>query len=321
MPIHLDVVSVERTVYSDEVDTVIAPGIEGEMAIKPRHASLMTGLNYGQLVIKKAGLPDEIIAIGTNASDLRTVSDILTASGTTGVTDALGPATAGVTRLLRLSNNGVTRDVTVTKADYDLSPLSPRYGAITLSSNGHQIGYLNLRTFITAADPQLKDAFQRFRAQGITEFIIDMRYNGGGLVDIADLVGDLLGGARSSNEVWERTTYRPEKASNNTTHRFVQRSQAVSPVKIAFIGTPSTASASEIVINGTLPYLGASVSLIGGNTYGKPVGQIAVDRAQCDDRLRVVAFGVANAAGNSGYYNGPYGYGRPYYGGYYGYRY
>ncbi|MFN8498816.1 MAG: F0F1 ATP synthase subunit epsilon [Anaerolineae bacterium] len=71
MPIHLDVVSVERTVYSDEVDTVIAPGIEGEMAIKPRHASLMTGLNYGQLVIKKTGLPDEIIAIGGGFMEVR----------------------------------------------------------------------------------------------------------------------------------------------------------------------------------------------------------------------------------------------------------
>ncbi len=71
MPIHLDVVSVERTVYSDEVDTVVAPGIEGEMAIKPRHASLMTALNYGQLVIKKNGLPDEIIAIGGGFMEVR----------------------------------------------------------------------------------------------------------------------------------------------------------------------------------------------------------------------------------------------------------
>ena len=71
MPIRLDVVAVDRTVYSDDVDMVIAPGIEGEMAIKPRHASLMTALNYGQLVIKKNGLPDEIIAIGGGFMEVR----------------------------------------------------------------------------------------------------------------------------------------------------------------------------------------------------------------------------------------------------------
>ena len=44
-----------------------------------------------------------------------------------------------------------------------------------------------------------------------------------------------------------------------------------------------------MVINTFVPYLGNNMALIGANTYGKPVGQIALDRAQCDDRLRVVA--------------------------------
>lgn len=71
MPIHLEVVSIERTVFSDDVDMVIAPGAEGEMGILPRHASLMTGLSYGDLIVKKAGQPDQHIAIGGGFMEVR----------------------------------------------------------------------------------------------------------------------------------------------------------------------------------------------------------------------------------------------------------
>ena len=75
-------------------------------------------------------------------------------------------------------------------------------------------------------------------------------------------------------------------------------------MKIAFIGTGGTASASELVINSFTPYLRTSSALVGSNTFGKPVGQIALDRSQCDDRLRVVAFKTENAERQGDYYTG-----------------
>ncbi len=248
---------------------------------------------------------DEIIAIGDTSATLRTVTDIITAEGTAGVTTALGATTAGVTRTLRLTSPaGVTRNVTVTKADYSLSPVSSRYGTSVINDAGKRVGYLNLRTFISTADPQLRTAFEQFRAAGITEFIIDFRYNGGGLVSTANLMGDLLGGNRSSFDIFSNTTYRTEKSSQNSIKRFAPGAQSVSPVKIAFIGTGATASASELVINGFIPYLGANVALIGANTFGKPVGQVALDRAACDDRLRAIAFSLRNSANSDAYYDG-----------------
>lgn len=246
----------------------------------------------------------EIVAIGESATALRTVSDIITAEGTAGVTAALGPTTAGVTRTLRITNASGTSTVTVTKSDYSLTPVSSRYGSLIIDDGGKRVGYLNLRTFISSADPQLRTAFANFRAAGITEFIIDFRYNGGGLVSTADLMGDLLGGNRSTFDVFSQTTYRPEKSSRNSTKRFSPTAQSVSPVKIAFIGTGATASASELVINSFIPYLGANVALIGANTFGKPVGQIALDQAACDDRLRAVAFSLRNSANSDAYYDG-----------------
>jgi carboxyl-terminal processing protease len=248
---------------------------------------------------------DEIVAIGDTPTALRTVTDIITAEGTAGVTTALGATTAGVTRTLRVTSPAnVTRDVTVTKADYALSPVSSRYGAQIIVDGAKRVGYLNLRTFISTADPQLRTAFDQFRAAGITEFIVDFRYNGGGLVSTAELMGDLLGGNRATSEIFSQTTYRASKSSNNSIKRFARASQAVSPVKIAFIGTGATASASELVINGFIPYLGVNVGLIGANTFGKPVGQVALDKAACDDRLRAIAFSLRNSANSDAYYDG-----------------
>jgi carboxyl-terminal processing protease len=64
------------------------------------------------------------------------------------------------------------------------------------------------------------------------------------------------------------------------------------------------ASASELVMNTFNPYLGTNIALVGSNTFGKPVGQIGIDRAACDDRMRVVAFSTQNANNGGFYFNG-----------------
>ncbi|WP_404335751.1 S41 family peptidase [Sphingomonas sp. MMS12-HWE2-04] len=246
----------------------------------------------------------EILAIGTSAGNLRTVAAIMAASGTAGLSDALGPDTAGTARVLQIADASGTRNVTVTKADFELQPLSSDYGWKILNDGGAKVGYVNLRTFITTADAQLRTAFAQFRANGVTNFVVDLRYNGGGLISIAETLGDLLGGGHPTTDVFDYVSFRPEKAAENSTRFFQPQPQSVAATKIAFIGTGGTASASELVINAFLPYLHANVGLIGSNTYGKPVGQIALDKPACDDRLRVIALAVQNSQRQGGYYTG-----------------
>ena len=247
----------------------------------------------------------EIIAIGPSEGNLVSVSSIVASQGSAGVSEALGPSTAGTSRVLRIADASGTRNVTVVKADFNISPLSSRYGVKVIDNGGGQrVGYINMRTFISTANDQLRTAFADFRAQGITNFVIDFRYNGGGLVSTAELMGDLLGQNRSTSDVFSLTRFRPSKSSNNETRRFMPQPQSVSPIKIAFISTGATASASELVMNSFIPYLGVNAALVGSNTFGKPVGQIALDKSECDDRVRVVAFAKDNAAGNGDYYSG-----------------
>jgi C-terminal processing protease CtpA/Prc len=246
----------------------------------------------------------EILAIGTSTGNLRTISDLVKAGGWNAVSDALGPDTQGTTRVfqIRQANSSVST-VSITKRAFDIPPVSSRFGAKIIDNAGQKVGYVNLRTFVTTADRSLREAFAMFKAQGVTQIIVDLRYNGGGLISVANTFSELLN-AQRAGQVLSYETFRPSKASENVTNTIGSQAQAIAATKIAFIGTDWTASASELVINAQRPFLGNNVALIGGNTYGKPVGQIGLDRPECDDRLRAVAIETVNSAREGEYYNG-----------------
>lgn len=247
----------------------------------------------------------EITAIGTTASNLQTVSSLFASGGSQAVADALGPSTAGTTRVLRFTQpGGAVVERSITKSDFTITPLSSRYGALVLTDGSRRIGYINLRTFIVAdAANQLRNAFATFASQGVRELIIDMRYNGGGLVSVADTFGDLMGAGRVG-QVWSREVLRASKSAQNETRLFRSEPNAIAPTKVAVITTGASASSSELVANSLIPYLGSNLALVGANSFGKPVGQFGFDLAACDLRIRAVAFQTVNASGQGEYYNG-----------------
>jgi len=64
MPLQLDIVTPERLAYSDDVDSVVAPGVEGELGILPHHAPLLTTLGLGELRIRKGGTEESFAIAG-----------------------------------------------------------------------------------------------------------------------------------------------------------------------------------------------------------------------------------------------------------------
>ena len=64
MPIQLEIVTPERLVYDDEVDSVNVPGIEGELGILPHHAPLLSILGFGELRIRKGGAEESFAIVG-----------------------------------------------------------------------------------------------------------------------------------------------------------------------------------------------------------------------------------------------------------------
>lgn len=250
----------------------------------------------------EAGLQrgDEITAVDPG-NGFVPVAQLL-ADGST-ISDALGPAEPGVRRDLRLLRNGVTREVSLVKRTVTIDPVPDTYGTLVLPQSGTPgVAYLNLRSYISTADPQLSAAFAQFRALGLRDFIIDLRYNGGGLVGTAELVNNLLGGARATTDVQLRLAHNRRKASEDVTRRFSPKPESVQPVRVAFLTTGATASASEINVNSMSPWL--EVAIVGEDTLGKPVGQYAFDLQGCDDRLRLISFKVVNSLGQGDYYDG-----------------
>lgn len=243
----------------------------------------------------------ELLAVDSGSGFVPVATILATDPNLTGV---FGPATEGVERGLRVRDNGVTTDSTLTKRIVTITPVPADGVAIlTLPGNpGVEVGYVALRTYISTAQAPLIAAFGQFKARGITRFIIDVRYNGGGLLNIAQDLADLLGDARGPNDKLASLRYRASKSSNDQTVFFNPFPESVAPIQIAFITTDATASASELSVSIMDPYV--NVAIVGGNTFGKPVGQDAFDQTGCDTRLRLITFRTTNALEEGDYFDG-----------------
>lgn len=219
---------------------------------------------------------------------------------------AFGPSQEGVQRGFRIRlPAGQQFDVTLSKRIVTILPVPTAGGVAILSLPSNPsvpVGYIRLRTFISTAETPLRNAYAQFLAQGIQNFIVDFRYNGGGLVSVAELIGDLNGGSRSAADVYSNMRFNASKSANDVTRRFRQQPQSVAPVRLAFITTNATASASELVVNSMEPWV--EVAIVGDDTFGKPVGQSAFDLSGCDLRLRLVSFKNTNANGEGDYFDG-----------------
>jgi C-terminal processing protease CtpA/Prc len=169
-----------------------------------------------------------------------------------------------------------------------------------IASGSARVGYIHFRNFVQPSVEALNAAFQQLRDQGATELVLDVRYNGGGLVSVAQHLAGLIGGAPLVGQVFVQFTHNDKQASRNTAYRFESKPQALGVTRLAVIATRGSASASEAIINGLRPYM--DVKVVGDTTYGKPVGQYGFEF--CDKVLYPVAFLVTNARGQADFFGG-----------------
>lgn len=249
---------------------------------------------------------DEVLAIDTGAG-YETIAQLAARSATN--LEVFGAGELGVERGFRVRRGSVVSEVTLVKRVLDTPPLAVEPLLIERVGNS-PVGYLNLRAFIKTANAALDEAVLFFREAGVTDLVIDFRYNGGGSLDVADRMLDLLGAlaAPPGEDSW-LITHNDKRRDEDFGAVFAELSNSMQPLRIAFITTNGTASASELVINSLAPWI--EVALIGEDTLGKAVGQYAFDQdrvsaewANCDARLRLVTFEIVNGEGQGGYYNG-----------------
>jgi C-terminal peptidase prc len=236
------------------------------------------------------GRGDRITAV-----DGRAVTSLV-ASGA--IDSVFGPAEAGVTVTVDVvSRAGETRRVTLRKRAITIPPVSlTRAFAV----DGRVVGYVMFRQFVRPSTAALDEAFAALREAGVTELILDLRYNGGGLLDVAVHLGSLIGGAAARGQVFARLQHNDRNTEHDETLRFEAVTARLQLSRLFVITTGASASASEMVINGMRPYL--PVVVIGERTFGKPVGQYSIEI--CDRMLLPVAFQTVNARGEGNYFDG-----------------
>ena len=226
--------------------------------------------------------------------DGRSIAEIVANEGIGTVLD-----NATVTFQIRELDGTVQPPVAVTKAIVTIDPI-PQWRIIDVGG-GRNVGYLELSTFISTADAEFDEVFAAFRSAGVNEVIMDLRYNGGGLVSTAELLGDYLGGSVARNLIFSSTEYNADRAAQyNTIEIFDLLANSISLSRMVVIASRGTASASELVTNGLIPHV--DVAIVGDRTFGKPVGQIGLDF--CEKILRPTSFKLANSLGDGDYFDG-----------------
>jgi len=166
--------------------------------------------------------------------------------------------------------------------------------------DGRRIGYIFFRNFVTPSYEALDNAFAELAGAGVDDLVLDLRYNGGGLVNVAQHLASYIGGVRTDGQVFAEYFHNDKNAFRNRIIRFENKPQHLTLDRLIVVTTGSSASASELVINALRPFI--PVVVIGGKTYGKPVGQYGI--AFCDKLLAPVSFALRNADGQGDFFDG-----------------
>lgn len=169
--------------------------------------------------------------------------------------------------------------------------------------NTVRIGYLVYNQFGAATSvAELQNAFAYFESEGISDLIVDLRYNRGGFTATAEALANLLAPQQvgSDRQVMFRYVFNNRHPELSRTINF-RKTGSLNLSRILFIVTPSTASASEVLINSLKPVM--EVKLLGErHTYGKPVGFFPISVYEYN--IYPVSFKIVNSAGNTDYYRG-----------------
>jgi carboxyl-terminal processing protease len=212
----------------------------------------------------------------------------------------IGPATAGRSNTFVFQTPGGNDTTAVTsKSSFQVNSVML---FDTLTINKIKTGHLVFDEFIKPSSEELATAFAFFKSQNVKDLILDLRYNTGGILDVATELASYIAGTSKFSTPFIKSSYNDKKTSEATTYNFKSVPYPLNLTRLVVITTKSTASASEEVINGLKPHL--TVTTIGSTTNGKPTG---MDIWYTKDKKYIfapVTFTLVNSLGQGDYYTG-----------------
>jgi carboxyl-terminal processing protease len=230
----------------------------------------------------------------------------------------LTPVSAGETHTFSVMDPGATAARTVTLVSADITA-SPVQNVHTLTApNGRLVGYLLFNDNLATAESAMIAAINQLKTAGVQDLVLDIRYNGGGLLDIASEVAFMIAGpGPTSGKTFELSQFNSKYPTTNPvtggaitplgfhTTTVVQSTGTALPslnLSRVFVLTGSgTCSASESIIN-SLQGVDVEVIQIGSTTCGKPYAFYPADN--CGVTYFSIELQGVNAKGFGNYPDG-----------------
>lgn len=260
---------------------------------------------------------DEITAIN---GDTDIDYDGGSGTNTTKVINAIYNSTSVTLKVTKA--NGTSKTVTLNSASYKINPV---LFDTVFTVNSQKVGYFVFYTFpsnynsngeATYTKTVLDETFAKFKSQGISNLIVDLRYNGGGSVTTAEYLDSAIAPASAQRQVMYYYKYNDKLTANLATAglessiNYPTNTGGLSLNNVFFITGNGTASASELTLNNLKPYM--SVKTVGDTTYGKPVGFFTFTISKYDSTgkenyladLYAINFATENANHVGEYYSG-----------------
>lgn len=206
---------------------------------------------------------------------------------------------------IRDSGSFNNRAVTMTATTVTTAPVLQNQ---VLNVNGKKIGYMVFTDHIRTAETPLIKTITEFKQAGVSELVLDLRYNGGGYLYIANELSAMIAGSKVTNKVFEKLQFNDKHTdltADNVSYFYdtdsYDRPLPQLNLSRVFVLTGSnTCSASESIINGLKPFM--QVILIGDTTCGKPYGFIQTNN--CKTAYFAIQFAGVNALNQGDFTNG-----------------
>ncbi|HYK45729.1 MAG TPA: S41 family peptidase [Parafilimonas sp.] len=197
--------------------------------------------------------------------------------------------------------DGTTANITLTAKKYKTHPI---FADSVYKVDNNRVGYLVLNSFLgdtTEINNEFKSIFSKFAQQNVNQLIIDIRYNGGGYVSLAEKLANYLVPNNGDHQVMYKETFNSNLSDYDETALYDKLS-SVNVDNIFFIVSDNTASASELLINALKPFVSETLVGPSTHTYGKPVGFFPIPVS--DWYIFPVSFKTVNKDGNGDYFTG-----------------
>jgi hypothetical protein len=266
--------------------------------VEPGSPAASAGIQRGDMLLTVDGTDF------VNGSDTASVNRI---------NDGLFPEVAGEQHRFTLQRGQNTFDVTMKAANVSADPVK---NVKVLDTPTGRVGYLSFESHDAVSEKRLIDAFNQLKTAGVSDLVLDMRYNGGGLLYVASELAYMIAGpTQTAGKIFERPVYndkiaqQPAVPFRSTAYGFESPNPAPAGQALPYLGlkritvltTSGTCSASEAVVNG-LRGVDVEVNLIGGQTCGKPYGFTPVPN--CGTTYFSIEFKGANNKGYGDYSDG-----------------